>query len=129
MVVQISIPITGTYGDATDTDLLYNDMGIKMLWRLGIAYCVKFSGTEKVVDTGAEPKVNVLVNAQRVSINDSNLGIQLTNAGEWVDNVAVAINTTYYDINNGEALTIECTAKGGSGDAAHLTVEAVFVLA
>jgi hypothetical protein len=45
-----------------------------------------------------------------------------------VDNPAVAINTTYYDINNGEAITVECTVAGGTGDAAHLTVSAVFIL-
>jgi hypothetical protein len=128
MVVPVELPVTGVYGNGADTDLLYNDMGSKLLWRLGKAYCVKFSALEKIVDTGVEPKINVLINGQRVSTNDTNLGVQLTTAGTWVDNPAVAINTTYYDINNGEAITVECTVAGGTGDAAHLTVSAVFIL-
>lgn len=128
LVVQVEFPITGVYGNGTDTDLLYNDMGYKFIWKLGKAYCVRITAAQKVVDTGAEPKVNLLINGQRVSINDSNLGIQLTTAGTVVENVANALNTSYYDVNDGEAVTVECTAAGGTGDAAHLTMSAVFIL-
>lgn len=128
MVIQADFYISGTFGNGTDTDLLYNDMKTKFVWRLGKAYCVGFSVLEKTVDTGAEPKINVLVNGQRVSTADSNLGVQLGSAGAWVANSAVAVNTAYYDINTGEAVTVECSAAGGTGDAADLTVSSIFIL-
>ena len=126
-VVVVNFFVSGNYGDGV-ADLLAADMNTYFRWQQSKAYLVAFSCTEKTVDTGTEPKVNVKVNGTAVSTNDTNLGVQLTTAGTWVDNSAVAINTTYYDINPNEAVEITCTAAGGTGDAAYLTVQTTFVL-
>lgn len=126
-VVQIDFFISGTYGDGAN-DLLAADMNTFFRWNMNKAYLVNFSCTEKTVDTGAEPKINVKINGATVSTNDSNKGVQLTTSGAWVDNSAVAINTSNYDINKNEAIEITCTEAGATGDAAHLTVTCTFVL-
>ena len=128
-VQVVSLDVGDLYAEATSTTMLYSLMDIKRLWRQGKAYCVTFSAMHKTVAGTTQAKINVLVNGQRVSTNDTNLGIQLSTAGTWVDNSAVAISTTYYDINPGEAIELECTAAGvGTPKGADLTVEAVFVL-
>lgn len=119
--------ISGTYGDGADTDLLYNDGNTKFLWRLGKSYGVKISAMHKTVDTGTEPKINVQVNNAKLSTDDSNNGIQLSTAGTFVDNSSTGINTSNYDINNGEEIEIECTVAGGTGDASDLTVDVIFI--
>lgn len=126
-VVVVNFFVSGNYGDGV-ADLLATDMNTYFRWQQSKAYLVAFSCTEKIVDTGTEPKVNVKVNSSAVSTNDTSLGVQLTTAGAWVDNSAVAINTTYYDINPNDPVEIACTAAGGTGDAAYLTVQATFVL-
>lgn len=126
-VVHVPFFISGTYGNGADTDLLYNDGDTKFLWRLGKSYCVKFSAMHKTVDTGTEPKINIQINNARLSTDDSNNGIQLSTAGTFVDNSSTGINTSNYDINNGEELEIECTVAGGTGDASDLTVDIIFI--
>ena len=127
-VAVIPMYVDSTYGNATDTDLLWNDMSTKVIWDLGKAYCIGFQATHKTVDTGTEPKVNVNVGGSAVSTNDTNNGIQLGATGVMVKNSAVAINTTNYSVDFGDAVTPTCTVAGGTGDAANLTVQAVFVL-
>jgi len=104
------------------------DMFSPMKWSGPKAYLVAFSGVQMTVDTGTEPKINIQINNAAVSTADSNNGIQLSTSGTWVDNSAIAISTTNYDINRGEELEVDCTAAGGTGDAENLTVQCVFVL-
>jgi hypothetical protein len=127
-IVTVPMYISGTYADGTDTDLLANDMTTYIKWRQGKAYLVSFSAVHDTVDSGTEPKVNVQINNAAVSTNDSNNGVQLSTAGTWVDNSAVAISTSNYDINWDEELEVACTAAGGTGDAEDLTVLCTFVL-
>lgn len=128
-VVVMSLDVADLYAETTGTTLLYSLMDIKRLWRQGKAYCVAFSGMQKTVASTTQAKVNLLVNSQRVSTADSGNGIQLSTAGTWVDNSAVAISTTYYDINPLEPIEIECTAAGvGTVKGVDLTIEATFVL-
>ncbi|MCK5127537.1 MAG: LamG domain-containing protein [candidate division Zixibacteria bacterium] len=127
-VTQVDLFISSTYGDGTDTDLLASDMNSYFKWQGGKAYLVTFSGIHKTVDTGTEPKINIQINNANVSTNDTNAGIQLGATATWVDNSAVAISTTNYDINRGEELEINCSAAGGTGDAADLTTSLIFVL-
>jgi len=125
-VIQLDFFISGTYADGTG-DLLASDMNTYFKWQGRKAYLVAFSAVHKTADTTTNPKINVKVNAAAVSTNDSNNGVQLSTAGTWVDNSAVAVNTSNYDINRGESVEINCTAAGGTGDAANLTVSCVFV--
>jgi len=127
-LIQMDVFVSGTYGDTVNTDLLASDMNTYFKWQLGKAYCVAFSGIHKTVDTGAEPKINVQVNNAIISTTDTNKGIQLGASATWVDNAAVAVNVTNYDINRGEEVEINCTEVGGTADASDLTVSLVFVL-
>ena len=127
-VQQISFFVSSTYADGTEDDLLRDDMHSPFRWDGPKAYCVFFAGVQATVDTGTEPKVNLEINNAVVSTNDSNNGIQLGAADTWVDNSAVAINTSNYDINRGEELEVACKVAGGTGDAANLTIQATLVL-
>jgi hypothetical protein len=125
-VIQLDFFVSGTYADGTG-DLLAADMNTYFKWQGRKAYLVAFSAVHKTADTTTNPKINVKINAAAVSTNDSNNGVQLSTAGTWVDNSAVAVNTSNYDINRGEAVEINCTAAGSAGDASDLTVSCVFV--
>ena len=127
-VVTMDLFASSTYGDGTNTDLLASDMNTYIKWQLGNAYCVSFSGIQKTVDTGTEPKINLRVGGADVSTADSNNGIQLGATATWIDNAATSISTTNYSITRGEAITINVTAAGGTGDAADLTVSTVWIL-
>lgn len=114
MSSQSSYCVSTAYGDGTTATLLFTDMKTKEKWLLPKAHLVYFEAMHETVATVTQPKINVLVNAQRVSTNDSNNGVQLSTSGAFVGNSDVAINTSYYDINPGEALELEVTAAGDS---------------
>jgi hypothetical protein len=98
-------------------------------WGKSAAYLVQFSATQGVADTGAEqPKLNVKVNGSVVSTNDTSKGLQLSaTPGTWTDSSAIAIDTTTYKIERGEAIDLRCTVAGTNGDASVLSVTLVFV--
>jgi len=127
MLVQKHFFVNGTYADATNT-ILAEDADIYDRWVGGSAYLVAFDVTHKIEDTGDEPKVNIHIGGSAVSTADSNSGPQLSTAGTWVENSAVAINTTNYAIAYQDAFEIEVTAAGGSGDAEDLNVVLYIVL-
>jgi hypothetical protein len=88
-----------------------------------------FSATQKYPDSGAsQGKLGVKINNAQVSTQDSNKGILCSStAATWVDSSPVAINTSNYDINWGEALEINCTQAGSTHDGEALSVTLVFV--
>lgn len=129
-VHQMWLPMVQAANYSTDlgTDHL-SVYGLSFLkWQGPKAYCVAFSGTHKTVTSTTKGKVNLLVNGARVSTADSNNGIQLGASGAWVDNTAVEINTSNYDVNYGESIEVELTvvSTGGSADD-YLTLVATFV--
>jgi len=128
MVVQMDFFVSSTWA-STAQDLLLNNMKAYAKWRLGQAYLVAFSAVQKTADNTTNGKLNMKVGGSAVSTNDSNNGIQLSTAGTWVDNSAVAINTTNYSVSRGSALEVACTVVGGTKDGSDLTVSCVFVLA
>lgn len=127
-VCTLTFAITGVYDDAIQ-DVLAEVEEQYFKWQGAAAYLVAFSATNHWVDSGAtQPKINVKINGNLVSTNDSNNGLQTSAvAGTWVDNSAVAISTTNYAIARGNAIEIRCTASGTNGDAECLTVLCVFV--
>ena len=127
MVVTERFFISGTYGNGTGT-ILATDQKEYFDWMRDDAYLVTFRCTHATVDSGTEPKINVQLGGSKVSTNDSNNGVQLGGAGTWVDNSAIAIHTTNYKVARDEALEIEVTAAGGTGDAANLSVICTFVM-
>jgi len=127
-VVTKEFFISGTYGDSTDTSLLKNDMDRYFRWESPEVKLVAFSVTQDTVDTGTEPKINILNDTVRVSTADSGNGAQLSGAGVWVDINRSSIDPDEYTFNyRSSVLEIECTVAGGTGDAADLTVSCVFV--
>jgi hypothetical protein len=120
--------INGTWDDAVQ-DVLAEVEERYSKWQYGKAYLVAFSVAQHWPDTGAaQPYVNVKVNGAAVSTGESNKGVQASDAtGTWVDNSAVAINTTNYEIERGESIEIRCTEAGTNGDAECLIVSLVFV--
>ena len=95
-------------------------------FRATAGYLVGISAKLNTADTTTNPKINVTVDGHRVSSNDSGNGIQPT--ASWVDNSAVAIDTDYYATANKAVLEVDCVVAAGTGNAADLSVELVFVL-
>ena len=124
-VIQIEFQIAKASFGATAADLLDSIMKTAFRWRLGAAYLVGFSGKLKTANGTTNPKINVTVDGDAVSTNDSNNGIQPT--GSWVDNPAVAISAANYGLANLSTVGIKCTVAGGT-TGADLTVSCVFVL-
>jgi len=127
LVVQLDFFISGTYATSIQ-DVLAAKMNAYANWQLSDAFLVAFQAVQKTVDTTTQPKVNVKINGNLVSTNDSNNGVQLSTSGTWVTNSAIAINTTNYAVVRGNPLEVRVTAAGGTADAAHLTVSCVLVL-
>ena len=127
MIVTERFFVSGTYGNGANT-ILATDQKEYFDWMRDDAYLVTFRCTHVTVDTGTEPKVNIQLGGSKVSTNDSNNGVQLGAAGTWVDNSAVAIHLTNYKVARDEALEIEVTVAGGTGDAAQLSVICTFVM-
>jgi len=120
----------GTDAFATTQDVFEDVTYERFRWEHGTAFLVTFAGTLGVVDTGAsQPKLNIKVNSHAVSTADSGNGIQMSGTeGTWTANSAVAIDTSYYDINRTEPIDIQVTAAGTNGDADCLSMSLTFVL-
>jgi hypothetical protein len=126
-VEQVEFLVETAYGAAAQD--VFADVTLQThRWRKGNAYLVTFGAAHGVVDSGAaQPKINITVGGSVVSTADTNNGIQLSTAGTWVDNSAVAINTTNYKIEMDDEIDIEVTAAGTNGDADVLSVACMFV--
>jgi len=124
----VDFHIAGAYGGSTQ-DLLAAVAKQYCKWQKAKAFLVSFSATHGTADTGAaQPYVNVKVNGNLVSTNSSNHGVQASaTPGTWADNPAVAVASTYYVVNRGNAVEVRCTVVGTNGNAADLTVSCVFV--
>ena len=129
MVLREDLFIAGNYNAATDTAMLLNQMNTRNQWQHAQAFLVAFDLTHKTDDTGAaQPNVNVSIDGTNVSTMNTGNGPQPTASG-WASNDAVAVDTAAYAAAPGSAIELALTAVGGNGDAADLTVSAVFVLA
>ena len=128
-VVHQEYLIDTAFGDAAQ-DIFADVTYERHRWRRSNAYLVTFGATLGVVDTGAsQPKINITIDGNPVSTTDTNKGIQLSGTeGTWVDNAAVAVDTSYYGIEWDDEIDIECTEAGTEGDADMLSVICVFVL-
>jgi hypothetical protein len=128
-LVIMDLTVAGAYADNTE-DILQGTANRYIRWKKSTAYLVGLSATHKTADTGAsQPKLNVKVDGNLVSTQDSNAGLQLSTAGAWVDGSAVAISTSNYAVSWNSSLDLRVTAAGTNGDAANLSVALIFVLA
>ncbi len=126
-VIQFNATIAGLYGASADANLLATIAKFPFQWQGRKSYCVAFKASQETVDATAQPKININCNNLKVSTNDTNNGIQLSTSNAFVENSAIAISTTNYEIEDGEELEIECTVAGTAGDAENLNVEIIFV--
>ncbi len=127
-LVVMDLTVPGVYADNTE-DILQGTANRYIRWKKSLAHLVGFSATHKTADTGAsQPKLNVKVDGNLVSTQDSNAGLQLSTAGAWVDGSAVAISVPNYSVSWNSALDLRVTAAGTNLDAANLSVSLIFVL-
>lgn len=124
---QIDFFIAGQYADFANAALLASDMKTYFRWQGKDAYLVLFSVIQQGIDSSTEAKINVRINSDDVSTNDSGDGVQPGIADVWVDNSPVAVNTSNYVISRGDSVEINCTVAGGTGDGEDLTVSCLFV--
>ncbi len=124
----MDLTVAGIYADNTE-DILAGTANRYIRWKKSLAHLVGFSATHKTADTGAsQPKLNIKVDGNLVSTQDSNAGLQLSTAGAWVDGSAVAISVGNYSVSFNSALDMRVTAVGTNLDAANLSVSLIFVL-
>jgi hypothetical protein len=125
-VVVLNIP--GSYAASTGNRLA--TIGNRFFrWLMGEARMVSFQAVHITAATTTQPKINLMIGANAVSTNDSNLGVQLSTGSAHVVNSAVAINASNYSVAYGGFIEINVTAAGvGATAAADLTVHAIFVL-
>ncbi len=127
-LVIMDLTVPGIYADNTE-DILAGTANRYIRWKKSLAHLVGFSATHKTADTGAsQPKLNVKVDGNLVSTQDSNAGLQLSTAGAWVDGSVVAISVSNYSVSFNSALDLRVTAAGTNLDAANLSVSLIFVL-
>jgi hypothetical protein len=124
MVRQVNVIIPGSYEDASNTALIASDLKSSLLWQLPVSYLVYFSVYSNTHDSHAtHGQASVRIN--NTEVNTTAGGETIAANATWYPTV-VNIATAAYDINPGES--IEVTAvKGGTGDAADLTVSMIFV--
>lgn len=127
MVKQLNFFVAGVYADATDTDLLGNHMNSAYRWAGGAHYVAMIEVTHKTVDTGTEPKVNLLAGGSKVSTEDTNNGLQLGASLTWIRSAVATMHATQNKVEFGDALTPEVTAAGGTGDAEDLTMQVTLI--
>jgi len=127
-LVIMDLTVAGVYADNTE-DILQGTANRYIRWKKSLAHLVGFSAAHKTADTGAsQPKLNVKVDGNLISTEDSNAGLQLSTAGAWVDGSVVAISTSNYSVSFNSSLDLRITAAGTNGDAANLSVCLIFVL-
>lgn len=121
-VIQLPINILQTsYTTSNNTDLLSTVTGRQYLtWSGPKARLVRFGFTHA---SATSPVLNVKINGSIVGT--SNVTVSAT-AGTWTYNSAVALDTSLYDINYGEAIEIRCVTHAASSN--YLNSLLVFVL-
>lgn len=126
-LVQMVLPVNGSYEDASNSALIASDNSFQLLWELEAAKCVAFKAWSKTHDTGAtHGAVNVTLNGNAVSTSNTNTGLLLAADATWYATV-VDLNVSNYGISNGQVIELSVT-KGTNGDAANLCVIAIFLI-
>lgn len=128
MVSEYLFFVGGAYGNDVTSTLLATDMKTYFKWNRQKAYLVRIAVTHNTAAATTQPKVNVKIDGNSVSSQDSSNGIQPTSAGTWVNGTLASINSSNYDINWDESLEVACSVVGNpTSGALDLTVLCVFV--
>ena len=127
-VAQYDIFLSGAYAAALGLRVA-SVMQTYCRWMMGPARLVSFAAAHVLPDSGTEPKINVTIGGDEVSLQDSGNGIQLSaTAATFVEASLASIDPTRYAIEYGELIDIEVKNRGTSFNASDLTVSIVFVL-
>lgn len=121
---QETFVINGYYADASNTDILKDDlfMASSFPWMLAGAYVVQAAYIAAAVDTGAtKEKVQITIGGSDLLSADATVSTALQKS-------VVNINTANYLIERGELIEIDVT-KGTNGNGHDLTVVLVAVFA
>lgn len=115
--------------DPGANDLFDTLEGRAVQWMGPDAYLVLFEIKHKTDDTGANnAKINVKVGGSAVSTKDGNNGFQVSTSWSAPTTTdLVAISTANYKIEKADAIEIELTVAGSTGDPADLSIMLVFV--
>ena len=70
----LDLSVDGYYEDATDSTLILSDMRKRLVWEESKAYIVGWDMSQRIVDTGTEANVTVMVNALAVGTANTNQG-------------------------------------------------------
>ena len=124
-VMELVLPINGTYEDADNTALLTSDNKSPLIWLKEAAYIVHYRLWSRLHDTHAtHGKASIRVN--NTEVNTSADGLEIAADATWYS-TAVDAAAAAYDIQPGEEL--EVTAKkGGNGNAEDLCAIAVAII-
>lgn len=126
-VVLREFRLDGAFATVASTTLLWDVMGQWARWEHGPAYCVRVVHKTESMDTGTlQPRLNAVVNGNKVGTANSNNGWDMSNT-VWVSS-AVDISTANYGITNGQAIELSTDAAGTNDDALTASVQLVFVV-
>jgi hypothetical protein len=123
-IIQVVLPVNGTYEDASNTALLTSDNDSPITWEKPKSYCVFYKVWSRLHDTHAtHGQASIRIN--NTEVNTTAGGLTIAADATWYATI-VDIAVAAYDINYGESLEVTAV-KGGTGDASDLNVIAVFV--
>jgi hypothetical protein len=98
-------------------------MKSKFYWNGGSKRIVKVTAICNSADTGASnPRVNITINGDAVLTANTNAGIEAT---ETLATSGIGINTSNYDVADGDLIEITTDANGASNDASDLTISCI----
>jgi len=122
-VEELDIFIAGKKFASTSTNLLKDVMKVaEKTWNLGAAYLVGFRVILNTADSTSGPAINIVIDGGAVSTSAP------LATGTMGDNGAVAIDPALYGLDWRSTITASCPTAAGTGDAADLSIECVFVL-
>lgn len=126
MVVPVYLFVSGPYAAAADTDMILNQMTTYVPWEGPTAYAVKYKVRNQTVETGGTAdKVQIHINGADLCTTAAGLSVA---ANAWTATV-VDIDTSGYEIENGELITCASDGGGTNKTAQNLTAIVLFTIA
>jgi hypothetical protein len=117
--------VNGAYADGDNDTLLLTDTKTYWKWFTNSAYLVRFNVRHVTDASTTNPKVNLVVNGNSVSSDNSDSGITV---GTLWSSSLVTINSSNYQIGFDDSLEIKTNADAGTTHASDLTVQTTFVM-
>lgn len=126
-VVSMMLNVQGNWNPVTENSIIHVIMNAQLIWTQQAAYCVGYVAYTKTDDSSENSQVAVLLNGSQSVTTPEGVTASSTFPGTW--NNDVDINTSNYKIEYAEAVDLSVVnPSGATGDAEHLSVNAIFVL-